>query len=81
MMKHRKFDVDTVDYDYAILELMEPMDFVNYPHVSPICWPSARPKAEMQVSAACPQYCCNLAWVTSESGNKNAGEMNFDADT
>jgi hypothetical protein len=39
------------DYDYSILELSIPVDFVKMSHVSPICWPSARPMANRDVSS------------------------------
>merc|ERR1712013_293159 len=39
IFNHPKYDTETVDYDFSLLRLSDPVDFALYPHIRPICLP------------------------------------------
>jgi len=40
IFNHPKYNTETVDYDFSLLRLSEPVDFAMYPHIRPICLPA-----------------------------------------
>ena len=40
IFNHPKYDTETVDYDFSLLRLSDPVDFAMYPHIRPICLPA-----------------------------------------
>jgi len=41
IVSHKSYDSDTLNNDYALMELKEAIDFSEYPHIRPICLPSS----------------------------------------
>ena len=41
LINHPDFNSYTLDYDFAMIKLDRPVDFASYPHIRPICLPTA----------------------------------------
>jgi len=39
IINHHNYDSESVDYDYALIKLSQPVDFNQYPHIRPACLP------------------------------------------
>jgi len=39
IFNHPKYNPETVDYDFSLLRLSDPVDFAMYPHIRPVCLP------------------------------------------
>jgi len=39
IINHEDYDTDTINNDFALLKLAEPIDFAAYPHIRPACLP------------------------------------------
>ena len=40
IFNHPKYNTETMDYDFSLLRLSEPVEFALYPHIRPICLPA-----------------------------------------
>lgn len=39
IVAHPQYDHDTINYDFAVIKLSEPVDFALHPHIRPVCLP------------------------------------------
>ena len=40
---HPEYDDYTLEYDFALVKLAQPINFLAYPNIRPACWPTLDP--------------------------------------
>ena len=59
---HHNYDSSTVDYDFSLLRLAEPVDFNSFPNIRPVCLP------ENSEETYAENFATVSGWGTTSSG-------------